>query len=353
MTNEAMKKVLVKAGIFSFLSIALMLQRSATKHIMIADAAGVTVERSKSEDQYTLLLDRNISSGKEGKLIIPVPKSVGSDRIAVEDNYLEHELLVYIDSDEEGFYKDNPIKAGVDIIESALCVKENETGAVCLEFGLDGLYANQSTLTENSTIEVSFFKPYEKYDRIVVVDPIAGGTDRSLSGNGVYEKDVALDIALELKALSEKEENNDIKFYYTRLTDADVDFSKRSDLVRDTKADLLIGIGTIPDSDPELNGLQTRYNDSFFVRKLNNAQFADIVEKNTVEKAGANAIGMEVATEEDELLWSSTIPSCRVLVGNLENAEDVQYLSNGAYKNKIAAGIYSGISEAFDVMSGK
>ncbi len=346
MTNEAMKKVLIKASVFSFVSIALMLHRSATKHIMITDAAGTTVDRAPTESSYNLLVDKKVSARQQGKLIIPLSRNVGSDNIAMEDNYMDHELLIYIDGGEEGFYLDNAVKTDLDILEGAVCMTEGDSGDVCLEFKLDGLYANEITLTETSSIEVRFFRPYEEYDKVVVIDPMAGGEDSGVLSDTLLEKDVALDIALELKSQVDKAENNDIKFYFTRLSDRSVDSQRRSELLAETGADMLIGIGA--DKAFDGSGILTSYNDSYYIRNLDNAELADIMEKNCVAKAGANARGMATATEEDLVLMESRIPSCRVIAGNLGSNEDIEYLSNSAYTSKIAAGIYAGIAEAFE-----
>lgn len=354
MTNADLKKFLVRSTVFSVISITLILHRAATKHIMITDAAGVNIDRGGSEESYKLLVDRNVSANQAGKLIIPLSKSVGSDDIVLEDKYMDHELLIYIDSREEGFYKDNAVKTDLDIIEGATCIAENDTGAVCLDFKLDGLYANHSSLTETGNIEVEFFKPAEGYDRIVVVDPSGADTGTGTGFGALSEKEVSLDVAMELKGIAERDEENKVKFYYTRISD--VNFEKEvatEDVLRlmeETGADMLVGIGTRAGEDSTSNGIVTTYNDSFYIRRLNNAELCNIMEKNCVMKSGSDALGMEPSTEQDEVLQNSTIPSCRVLVGNLNGDRDKELLADSAYKNKLAMGIYQGIQEAFEEM---
>ena len=331
MTNKEMKKVAIKASVFAIVSISLMLYRSATKHIMITDAAGVQLERGSSENAYTLLVDKNVPQGKSDVLIIPLPKSVSSDNIVLEDRYMDHQLRIYIDSREEGFYKDNAIVTDLDIIEDAVCVAQNDTGSVCLDFDLDNLYANESTLTESSTIEVRFYRPSEKYDRIVAVD-----TDAALS-----------ETALLLKNIASRDQNNDIKFYFTNQADEDVSMESRKALVKDCQADLLVGLSADDSGNDE--GLTCYYNDRFFLRRLNNAQFADMVERNCAVASGAPAYGV-VPAEEDELLLSSSIPSARLKISTTPaNGED----ENPAGKtdmNKVAEGVYNAVLEAFEVM---
>ncbi len=349
MKNEEMKKVAIKASVFALISITVMLQRSATKHIMITDAAGAPIDRGSSETSYTLLVDRQVPEGKENTLIIPLSKSVSSDNIVLEDGYVDHELRIYIDSRDEGFYKDNPVVTDLDILESATCISENDTGNVCLDFKLDGLYANESSLTESSTIEVKFYKPSEKYDRIVVVDPRAGGSDSGQTGQGLSEKDITLETALLLKSIADKDYDNDIKLYFTRLTDDNVDQEKRLDLVRDSEADFFVELSAETSQDAGEGGMTAYYNDSYFLRRLTNVDFADMILRGCATKAGAEGIGLFPAGDEDFLLKESEIPSARISLGHISGSDDSVKLSDEAYRKKMAEGIYAGILEAFEV----
>lgn len=350
MTNAEMKKVLIKAAIFSLISISAMFYRSATKHIVISDAAGTSIEGGTGAEGYNLLVNRSVPKGKEGMLIIPLSKSVGSDDIVLEDRYMDHELLIYIDGREEDFYRGSPIKTDLNNIESAICRTGSDSGSVCLEFKLDGLYANESSLTENGNIEVRFFRPYDEYDKIVVVDSAMSGNDDGCVSGDLKEKDVAISLAQEIKSISEKSEDRSIKFYYTCLSDSAVDIEKRQALIKETKADLLVCLGSQLSEGSNLSGIRTTYNDCFFLRKLNNAQFADIMEKNCVAKSGMDAIGIDPCDESDVMLMDSVIPSCRVLAGVLDSEKDSRFLKDKNYRNRIAQGIYQGIVEAFGAL---
>ena len=352
MTAADMKKFFIKSTIFSVISITLILHRAATKHIMITDAAGASIDRGVNVESFDLLVDKEVSGGQSGKLIIPLSKSVSSDDIVLEDKYMDHELLIFIDSREQGFYLDNAVKTDLDIIESAVCISENATGAVCLDFKLDSLYANHSSLTESGNIEVEFFKPYEEYDKIVIIDPEAGTDEMPQTGISNSAKDAPLDVAMALKGVSDRDETNNIKFYYTRVTGdgSGVTGEDVLRLVDETKADMLIGIGTRGYDREYSDGILTTYNDSFYLRKLSNATLCNIIEKNCATKSGGYALGMDSAFDDDEVLQKSCIPSCRVLIGNLEGDRDKDLLCDSTYKNKLAAGIYQGVVEAFEEM---
>ncbi|MBP3273789.1 MAG: N-acetylmuramoyl-L-alanine amidase [Butyrivibrio sp.] len=349
MTDEEMKKVAIKASVFAAISITLMLQRSATKHIMITDAAGAPVDRGKSDSAYTLLIDDNVPKGKEDALIIPLPKSVSSDNIVLEDRYIDHELSIYIDSREEGFYLDNPVVTSLPLLESAVCINENDTGSVCLDFKLDDLYVNESALTENSTIEVRFFKPKDKFEHVVVVDPAGGGKDTGDLGNGYSEKDVALDTALLLKTAADKDTEHNIKLYFTRLSDMDTSLEKRKALIEDSGADLFVELSCDGVQDEAYNGMAIYYNDKFFLRRLSNAEFADVLLQGYASENTLEVLGV-FPEKEDGILGLCPVPAARISLGNVYGQQDKDRLSDESYKSKAAEGIYDGILEAFEVM---
>ena len=349
MTNADMKKVAVKASVFAVISITLMLYRSATKHIMITDAAGTPVDRGNGHNSYTLLVDDNVPSGKEGSLIIPLPKSVSSDNILLEDRYTDHELHIHVDGREEGFYLDNPVITDLKLLESAVCVNENDTGSVCLEFKLDDLYVNESALTENSTIEVRFFKPKEKYDRIVVVDPFPEGISPADETGGFDKKDITLETALLLKNIADKDSGHSIKLYFTRLSDDEADVQKRKALINDSQADLFVELSVEDVADSAYNGMSSYYNDRYFLRRLSNASFADIVLRSCTAKGAGAALGV-FPEKEEELLEDCHIPGARISLGNVSGDQDKDRLNDEAYRSKMAEGIYEGILGAIEVM---
>ncbi len=343
MNNAEMKKYAIKTSVFAIVSISLMLYRSATKHIMITDAAETPVDRGNTYTSYNLLMSREIPEGKQGTLIIPLDKSVSSDNIVLEDRYVDHELRIYIDSRETDYYKTNPVVTDLNIIENAVCVSEGDEGNVCLDFKLKELYVNESSLTETSTIEVKFYNPAEKFDHIVVVDDETAGEAETTQPEPA-EKDTALDTALLLKSMADKDTENNVKVYVTRLSSEDVDLEKRQALVRDSGADLLVEFA-VEAQDGAGKALRAGYNDSFFLRRLSNADFADIMLRNCAYKSGTDGVKIVSIGEEDLLIKNSVVPSAKLMLTGTAEA-----LSDQAYRKKLAEGIYSGILEAFEVM---
>ncbi len=348
MTNEEMRKVALKASVFALVSITLMLLRSATKHIMITDAAGIQIDRGETDNAYNLLVDGQMPNGKENTLIIPLSKSVSSDNIILEDGYVDHELRIYLDSREEGFYLDTPVLTDLDIITDAVCFSGGEAGSICLQFTTDDIYANESTLTESNTIEVRFFEPSDKYEHIVAVDVAAGGNDGGVSNGALSEKNITLETALLLKEIADKDRESGIKLYFTRLSDKDVNIEKRQALIEDCGADLFVQLSVSESEDSNDNGIACFYNDRFFLRDLSNAGFADIMERGCASATGAQALGV-FPSEDDLLLQGSKVASARVSLGYITGSGDCSKLSDSEYQQKLAEGVYNSILKAFEV----
>lgn len=334
MDNRRMSKMVLGAAVFTALTVTIMLHRAATKHIMITDAAGIESGSGRAGESFSLTLDKNVPKGKEGVLTIPLSKDVSSDDILLEDRYIDHELRIYINSREENFYTDHAVVTDLTGIERAECIREDEGGKVCLDFKLDGLYSNESLLTDQGTIEVTFFDPRDKYSRIVVVDPVGGDAE-----------EIPLSVAKELKALSEKDVGVRTKLYFTRLDNEEVTEDKRAKFISETDADLFIRLDMGKADDPEKSGVLTEFNDNFYLRSLSNAEFADILEKNCVSLMGCNAAGC--MPSEDQVLGKARIPAAKVDLGFATSERDVALLSQNANARKAAEGIYRGILEAF------
>lgn len=75
---------------------------------------------------------------------------------------------------------------------------------------------------------------------VVVLDAGHGGHDPGNRGNGLYEKDIALDIILKTGQILEKDPT--IKVVYTRKTDVFVDLFKRGQIANKAKADLFVSV---------------------------------------------------------------------------------------------------------------
>jgi len=90
---------------------------------------------------------------------------------------------------------------------------------------------------------------------VVVLDAGHGGGDHGNLGNGYKEKDIALNVTLEVgNAL---EQNKDIKVIYTRKKDVFVELHKRADIANKADADLFVSIHCNSVANPKPYGTET------------------------------------------------------------------------------------------------
>jgi N-acetylmuramoyl-L-alanine amidase len=75
---------------------------------------------------------------------------------------------------------------------------------------------------------------------IVVLDAGHGGKDPGNRGNGFYEKDIVLDVTLQVGKILEK--HPDIKVVYTRTTDVFIDLYRRGPIANEVDADIFVSI---------------------------------------------------------------------------------------------------------------
>ena len=74
-----------------------------------------------------------------------------------------------------------------------------------------------------------------KNEFVVVVDAGHGGKDPGNRGNGYFEKNISLNIALNVGEILTK---NKVKVVYTRTKDVFVDLFKRAEIANNSNADL-------------------------------------------------------------------------------------------------------------------
>ena len=84
------------------------------------------------------------------------------------------------------------------------------------------------------------FKALAQDNFKVVLDAGHGGTDPGNLGNGYYEKDIVLKIALAVGKLLEKD--GDIEVIYTRKDDTFIELHERGTIAQNSKADLFVSI---------------------------------------------------------------------------------------------------------------
>jgi N-acetylmuramoyl-L-alanine amidase len=221
----------------------------------------------------------------------------------------------------------------------------------------------------------------------IVLDPGHGGTELGAVGpGGLYEKDLTLAIARELKAKIESE--LDVEVIMTRNSDVTVPLTRRTAIANASRADLFISIHANSSTHAALSGVETYYFDfaktaaEQEVAARENAsstytvgELGDLVKKIAVNdkiaesKEFASVVQRTLFADARKLipasrdrgvrsapfvvLMGANMPSILAEVSFISNPKDEKVLGDKGSQKAIARSLYAGISNYVDALGGK
>jgi len=219
----------------------------------------------------------------------------------------------------------------------------------------------------------------------VIIDPGHGGRQPgAISDSGVSEKEITLDIALRLRRLMEK---SPFEVLMTRQSDQTLPLDKRVAFANENRADVFVSIHVNWIEPREIRPLETYYvgpSDDPAIVKLatsenrysgySMADYRRLLEKTYLDArrhesrlfattVNANLFqSLKPVNPELEnrgvkmapfvVLLGTQMPAILVEVSALSNAEEVNLLTNGDYREKIALALFDGIHAYAKNLSG-
>lgn len=325
-------------------AMAVMLWFSANKTIVIADGAAEKSETTQMPVQERALVLEG-ADGVSKSFSIVLPQDVKAGNIVMENHYMADELWLHIETGSENFYDECKITGDVSVIRQGMCGKQEK--GVLLKLEMTGMFEYKSTM-EGNTLVIAYDSPEAVYQRVIVLDPVGGGTETGLmatteSADVLYEKDVALHIA---KQVQEKLSLEGVKVYLTRTDDSFVSAERRLGLLEASGADLYICIGVLSDAESEEQyGISCYYNGDYYLPDFGNVQLADLLTREVTIACGNKAIGL-TPVGEDSILQEIEIPAAQLSVGYFSNPKERELLSRESYREKVADGILTAITKA-------
>lgn len=221
--------------------------------------------------------------------------------------------------------------------------------------------------------------------RTVVIDAGHGGKDPGCKGSSKQEKQITLQVALELGRII-KQQYPEIKVIYTRMTDNFIELHERASIANRNNADLFISIHC--NSGPQkVHGTETytmglhnsaenlevakRENEVILQEQnykgnyggydpkspvahimmanyqhahmQNSIRLAGLIEKQFKDKLKRNSRGVKQAGLL--VLWQTTMPGVLIEIGFLTNRQEEQFMSNKQNRVYIASGIFRAFKE--------
>ena len=323
-------------------AMTVMLFFASNKTIVIADisseqsvSGGNALGESGIPQGRRLTLNRTPET--TGSFSVPLPKGVKAENIVVENRYINGELWISIQCDDEDFFADNALTGDTDYIkEGSFGIQEEQ---LILRLKMKRVLEYRSTM-ENNRLMIAFYEPWELYDYIVVIDPLGDGSRTEDAGTGLSEQEVSLAVA---RNVQKSFAMSNVRLYLTRTEDTNLPEQSRLALLDEVRADIYIGIGTsASEENPDSYGISCRYNEEYFIPDFGNVQLADIVTREVTIASSNRAEGL-LAAKDDEMLSRITVPAVKLSVGYLSNAREQALLGQESYREKLADGILSAI----------
>ena len=275
-------------------------------------------------------------------------QEISLEGVVYNNDYMNRKFTITLSKDYGSLFGDGSLKVNDGIIDT---VEVNKTSEGKTEIVIQSTTVYEYRVEEvDDTVQIKAYKPKELYSNIVVVDAGHGGKDpgaiapKSMATD-FFEKDVNLDIALLLKKIFDTDEN--MKVYYTRVTDVYPSLQDRVDLANEVEADLFLSIHNNAFLE-SYTGTETLYFPSEISSTLTSKGLADIYQKKVVEYTGSNDRGLK-DRENLFVLKHTTMPAVIVEVGYLTNMNDLANLKNPDFLQKVATALYMGTQEAFNL----
>ncbi len=194
---------------------------------------------------------------------------------------------------------------------------------------------------------IKFYKPQELYDYVIVIDAGHGGSQPGAVKSGYEEKDINLEIVLRMKEILDTMDN--VRVYYTRLTDVNVELQERATLARESEANLFISVhqNSIPYGAADTHGVQVFYDINAEDSPTNSYALAMICKEEIIKATGCNDKGLR-DNNNLHIVRESKVPVALVECGFMSNAEELNNLISGEYQQKLAEALCNAIVRALE-----
>lgn len=304
--------------------------------ISVMDMLRASSEELEGEGEATL---DSILKGHQIRLMLP--QNVNSSNVSIEDIYVEKTIVITINGIGKEYFNDYPMRGQADNIVDVTYDSEDLVGVI--EITLDDVREVKMT-SEGQNVYLDFVDPHDIYDYVVVVDAGHGGSVPGATKMGVYEKDINLDLVLELKKLFDESDKN-IGVYYTRTDDSNPSFANRVGLANDSEADVFLSVhnnSTASGRMSSINGTEVMYEGGDTSGE--SKKFSSICLEHLLDELGSKSKGTVVG-DEVYIIRMSEPPVALVEVGFMTNQKELEALQDTEYQQKAAKALYDAVLE--------
>ena len=146
-----------------------------------------------------------------GQLQLKLPEGINGSDIQFTNDYVTQTIKISIPGTDRSYFENGPITGSSNHIATLSYSSKGEDGVI--EIVMDHVY-ELKTEYDSAYYYFDFLTPQEVYDKVVVIDAGHGGRAPGANKQGVNEKEIDLDIVLQLKKILDEDDHN-IGVYYT------------------------------------------------------------------------------------------------------------------------------------------
>ncbi|WP_431126156.1 N-acetylmuramoyl-L-alanine amidase family protein [Flagellimonas flava] len=187
----------------------------------------------------------------------------------------------------------------------------------------------------------------------VVLDPGHGGVDSGAVGtNGIFEKDVVLQVAKKVVQLNRELHGNTLEIYLTRYNDTLISLGDRTRLAKVLAPKLYVSLHGNHAPNPKAQGLEVFVWRPFQSAQNPYAKVSESVARSVAlklrDKLGFRDRGVKQANFQVLRDTRALCPSLLLEMGFLSNSEESGYLKTKNGRTGLALAILESIHEYFD-----
>lgn len=164
--------------------------------------------------------------------------------------------------------------------------------------------------------------------KIILIDVGHGGKDSGAIGiNKIQEKDVVLDIALEILSLN-KQSKTPLDIYLTRYSDTLISLSDRTKLAKVLKADMFISLHCNHSDNPNARGIEVYVANTISQYSKEATWLAFELQASFKRQLGFGSRGVKFANFQVLRETRDYFPAVLLELGFLSNRDENNYFSN-------------------------
>lgn len=196
--------------------------------------------------------EQTIEMDPEDNLVIPVPGTVAEKDVAITADMISKSVNVSFSVNGTTFDVAGVTNTASQIAQISY---RSEKDIISIDIALND-YCETVWCFKDGNLYMRFFA-FDKSGITVLADPGHGGSDAGANINGIFEKNITMEVCRKLKALCA---NQPFKIYFTREGDLYRAVEERAEFANTIQPDLFVSVHVNWYDDPAVRGTSVLYN---------------------------------------------------------------------------------------------